>query len=490
MIKFSRMREPGTERKGREVVAVIPGWQRTGSAPQAYAFGLDAIVAHTPGRAAYIEATTDAPNGFGALSQSIRAGAFAGQRVRLTAAVRAERLAGCAILWMHVSDRHGRALVSDNMENRPVRDTAEWARHAVVLDVPADAGQIAFGLLLDGAGTVWFDDLALERVGLDVPVTQVPRGDSLAFQGADVYDIGEDEAPDKPGAKSTAFIRSRGGASAHRFGALCREVPALPHRGKRVRLSGWVEPTNVASRAGLWLKIRSASWSKVGFDEPEDRPICGTGPWARHEIVLDVPTGAEVIAYGAALLGTGELRLADLALEEVSASVPVTRSPNPAAPPSSQMVPEDYEVEGDMEAPRGRGATIRAKVAEPRGFRSMGKGVDATPYRRTKVRLTALLKADEVCGAGKLWMRVDGVDEQVLLLADLGERALRGTLDWARYGIVLGGPREAATRLALGAWLSGAGRLEVAELALELADPSAQVTSAPWEAPRNFGFEE
>jgi hypothetical protein len=72
----------------------------------------------------------------------------------------------------------------------------------------------------------------------------------LAAQGADVYDIGEDGAPAKPGAKNTAFVRSREGASAHRFGALYREVSAELHRGKRVRLSGWVEPTHVACGPG------------------------------------------------------------------------------------------------------------------------------------------------------------------------------------------------------------------------------------------------
>jgi hypothetical protein len=155
------------------------------------------------------------------------------------------------------------------------------------------------------------------------------------------------------------------------------------------------------------------------------------------------------------------------------------------------MIPEDYEVEGNMEAPRGRGAILRAKVANPRGFRAIGKGVDAIPYRATKARLTAVLKADDVRGTGQLWLRADGADKQMLVLDNMCERALRGTVDWARYEIVLEVPKE-ATRLAMGALLFGAGRLEVAEMALEVADPSALVTSAPSvppEAPRNLDFE-
>jgi hypothetical protein len=43
----------------------------------------------------------------------------------------------------------------------------------VVLDVSQEALLITFGLLLHDHGTVWLDDLKLERVGTDVPSTNV-----------------------------------------------------------------------------------------------------------------------------------------------------------------------------------------------------------------------------------------------------------------------------------------------------------------------------
>jgi hypothetical protein len=41
----------------------------------------------------------------------------------------------------------------------------------VALDVPRDAVGISFGVLLDGPGQLWLDDVALEPVGRDTPLT-------------------------------------------------------------------------------------------------------------------------------------------------------------------------------------------------------------------------------------------------------------------------------------------------------------------------------
>ena len=45
------------------------------------------------------------------------------------------------------------------------------AEYEIVLDVPEQADQISFGLLLTGKGQVWMDDLKFEVVGKDVPTT-------------------------------------------------------------------------------------------------------------------------------------------------------------------------------------------------------------------------------------------------------------------------------------------------------------------------------
>jgi hypothetical protein len=136
-----------------------------------YVVGVDQLQMHTGKASAYIRAKTDAPQGFGALSQRFHAGSFQGKRVRLAGYLRVKSVAGWAGLWMHIDGADGNLQGFDNMEQRPVKGTSEWVRREVVLNVPADAFAIAIGALLVGPGQVWVDDFMVEVVGDDVPTT-------------------------------------------------------------------------------------------------------------------------------------------------------------------------------------------------------------------------------------------------------------------------------------------------------------------------------
>jgi hypothetical protein len=59
------------------------------------------------------------------------------------------------------------------MQDRPVKGTEDWKNYQVVLDVPADATGISFGLLLNGSGNVLLSNVRIETVSLDVPVTSM-----------------------------------------------------------------------------------------------------------------------------------------------------------------------------------------------------------------------------------------------------------------------------------------------------------------------------
>jgi hypothetical protein len=115
--------------------------------------------------------SVDDPRGaFGTLMQSVGAGQFLGKRVRLAAFVRTSDVNAWSGLWLRV-DRKSGAMILDNMEDRPIRGTTEWSEHHVVLDVPADAVSLNFGVLQTGSGTTWLDDVRLEAVDSTVPTT-------------------------------------------------------------------------------------------------------------------------------------------------------------------------------------------------------------------------------------------------------------------------------------------------------------------------------
>ena len=95
---------------------------------------------------------------------------YRGQRVRIRATVDAEGVAGWAGLWFRV-DGSDAVLAFDNMENRAISGTVRAQPAAVVLDVPAQAQRLAYGLLLRGGGRVSVRTFRVEEVGADVQVT-------------------------------------------------------------------------------------------------------------------------------------------------------------------------------------------------------------------------------------------------------------------------------------------------------------------------------
>jgi hypothetical protein len=155
-----------------------PGWMLAGVNPDAYRIDLDTSVVHGGQQSARITAIGDTSKGFATLSQRIEARNYAASRVRLSAWVRLEKVEAWAGLWMRV-DVGKTSAAFDNMQNRPLVGTRDWQRVEVVLDVDPSADAILFGLLLDGRGTVWIDDVALEKVGTEVPTTDMTTGASL-----------------------------------------------------------------------------------------------------------------------------------------------------------------------------------------------------------------------------------------------------------------------------------------------------------------------
>lgn len=159
---------------------VPPGWSVAGSSPQDYDFSLDSS---TPpnGRSALIAAKPGVSlRGFGTLMQLISAENYHGQHVRLSGYLKTED-ATRAQLWMRVDGPDRKVLSFDNMDSRPITGTSDWGRYEIVLDVPTDSVDIAFGFLLIQGGKVWGHDFGLEKVDAAVPATasaapELPKG--------------------------------------------------------------------------------------------------------------------------------------------------------------------------------------------------------------------------------------------------------------------------------------------------------------------------
>ncbi len=146
------------------------GWLLAGMAPDQYEAAVDDEVVHQGRFSARLRAKVAAPRAFGTMSQSFDATLYRGSRVRLRGWLKAEGVANWCGLWLRV-DHGGETAAIDNMQDRPVVGDQTWKQLSLVLDVPTLADKIAFGVMLDGAGTVWIDGLTLEKVDRSVPTT-------------------------------------------------------------------------------------------------------------------------------------------------------------------------------------------------------------------------------------------------------------------------------------------------------------------------------
>jgi hypothetical protein len=151
------------------------GWYFQSRPEGAYRSGLDFAIRHGGQSSGYIRSTEAYAKGDAMLIQFVSATKHRGKRVRFSGWTRTLAAEKPGVrLWMRVDGEISKGLACDDMAVRPIMGTTDWQQHAIVLDVDPQATVLNFAVLMEGAGQLWVDDLKLEEVGLDVPVTGGP----------------------------------------------------------------------------------------------------------------------------------------------------------------------------------------------------------------------------------------------------------------------------------------------------------------------------
>ncbi|MFZ6777738.1 transcriptional regulator [Undibacterium sp. Ji83W] len=154
-------------------------WDLAGETPKSYQIGLDRSQTISGKGSKFIRYVNGEDQSWGTLMQMIAADQYLNKRVRFQARVKTKDVDGWAGLWMRIDTKSKSEYPFYNSEDKPIKGTTDWQLRSVVLDVPADAKAIAFGVIDDGKGQVWLDDLKLEVVGADVPVDKMKPTKSL-----------------------------------------------------------------------------------------------------------------------------------------------------------------------------------------------------------------------------------------------------------------------------------------------------------------------
>ncbi len=144
----------------------INGWTKAGSKPLSYEVGFDKNNAKKGKKSAYIESIDHEIKGFGTLMQSCDAKNYLGKKIKLTAFIKSEDVANRAGMWLRVDSKFAKKYLSfDNMQDRPIKGNTDWIKYEIVLNVPLESSILNYGVLINGTGKVWFDQLSIEIVG-------------------------------------------------------------------------------------------------------------------------------------------------------------------------------------------------------------------------------------------------------------------------------------------------------------------------------------
>ena len=155
--------------------------------------------------------------------------------------------------------------------------------------------------------------------------------------------------------------------------------------------------------------------------------------------------------------------------------------------------PENYETGVDSQAKRNGFpiAYLKSKPSATGGFGTLMQSFSASKYAGQRMRLSGSVKSDEVNDWAGLWMRVD-VNARPFVIDNMENRAIKGSVDWHEYQIVLDVPKDATT-VAFGILLSKSGMVWLNNVRFETVGTEVPVTAKPFAAtqedPVNLNFE-
>ena len=157
----------------------IKGWYVYDEPTGTYESDVDRTVSRSGKASGRLRSVPAQTNGFGALGQRFSGELYRGKRVRFSAFVRTDTVGNAAGISLRIDTQgaDGKTpppLIYSTIDQQPLRAQTEWTPLALVVDVPADAVQVAIALLLRGGGAAWIDDVKLDVVDKSVPLTAMP----------------------------------------------------------------------------------------------------------------------------------------------------------------------------------------------------------------------------------------------------------------------------------------------------------------------------
>lgn len=164
-----------------------------------YEAGVGAVAGMTAKQAVYLKGSTPSRRRtyqVGTLERRLALTAWQGRRLRLTLRLKNEgKVSTNASLGIRDADGSGFVAGARNANlNWTSDDSGDWRQQQFVVDVPDTASELILDVRMRDAGVVWLDELKLEAMGPDVPLSRTSRT-SFGYSGQGGIDYGGGAQP-------------------------------------------------------------------------------------------------------------------------------------------------------------------------------------------------------------------------------------------------------------------------------------------------------
>jgi hypothetical protein len=156
--------------------------------------------------------------------------------------------------------------------------------------------------------------------------------------------------------------------------------------------------------------------------------------------------------------------------------------------------PEEFEsgVDPEQMYQAHASAFLKSKQTSVDGFGTLMHRVTAERYKGKRIRLSGLVKSQDVVGWAGLWMRVDQ-GKGAVAFDNMQERSIKGTTAWRHYDVILDAPKD-ATGASFGILLAGTGEVWLSNTNFDVVGNDVPITglgdSKVPKAPVNLDFTE
>lgn len=165
----------------RDSTFIQRGWFLAGDNPDGYEVGKDRTITYTGKESGYIKSKRTNVRGFGTLMQQADISSYVGKKLKYSAVIKTDKIKNWAGLWVRLDDNDMRCLWFDNMQDRPIKGTADWKEFSITFKVPRQSSTLNFGVLLVGSGSVWINKVSVVELSKNIEKSATDLGLSLTF---------------------------------------------------------------------------------------------------------------------------------------------------------------------------------------------------------------------------------------------------------------------------------------------------------------------